>query len=116
MCTAVDDVHHGDGKHVAVGSADVPVERNSEIVGSCMCDSQGNSEDSVSTEIALGSSAVKLDHGLVDAPLVEDGHADDSGSYLVVDVGDSLEDALSAVAFRVTVTKLESLVLTCGCA
>ena len=111
MGSTVDDVHHRDWKHVAVGSADVAVERNVKVVGGGVSDSEGNTEDGVCSEVALGSGAVKFDHSLINSPLLKAGHSDDFRSDLLVDVGDSLENALSAVALRVSVTKLKSLVL-----
>ena len=99
---------------IGIGSTDVAVERNAEILSGGLRDSEGDTEDSVSSKIALGGGAVKLDHGLVDGPLLESGHAYDSGSDLVVDVVDSLKDALAAVALGIAVTKFKSLVLTGG--
>ena len=113
MGSTVDDIHHRNRKHVAVGSTDVAVERNVKVVGGGVSDSEGNTEDGVCAEVALGGGAVEFDHSLIDSPLLKAGHSDDFWSDLLVDVGDSLENALSAVALRVTVTKLKSLVLAC---
>ena len=96
---------------MAVGSAYVAVERNVKIVGGGVGDSEGNTEDGVRAEVALGSGAVEFDHSLIDGPLLKAGHSDDLRSDLLVDVGDSLENALSAVALRIAVAKLKSLVL-----
>ena len=75
--------------------------------------SEGNAEDGVSAEVALGCSAVKFDHGLVNSSLLEGAHADDCGSDLLVDVGDSLEDTLSAITLGVSVTEFEGFKFTC---
>ena len=115
MSTTVDDVHHRNREHIGVGSADVAVQRHVKIVCCCMCNCKAYAEDCVCAELALGRSAVEFDHGLVDRPLLESGHTDDSRSDNVIDVGNCLEHALSAVTALVTVTKLESLVLTCRC-
>ena len=74
--------------------------------------SQRHAQDSVSAELALCRSAVELEHLIVEAALVEHvptlkGRSDD-----IVDVGNSLQDALAAETILVTIAKLKSLVLT----
>ena len=112
MSTAVDDVHHRNGKGVGVCAADVAVERNVEGLGGSLCDCEGNAEDGVCAEVALGGGAVQLEHPHVDCTLLEDVAADECRSDHVVDVGNCLEGTLSEVAVLVAVTEFESLVLT----
>ena len=114
MSSAIDDIHHRNRKDMAVDAAEIPVKRHSEIVCGGLGYSEGNTENGVCSEVALGWSAVKLDHSHIDGPLVEGGHSDNFLGDLGVDVLYSLEYALSTVALRVSVAKLESLVLAGG--
>ena len=71
VCTTVDDVHHRNRKYISVGSADVAVKRHIEIVCCSVCNCKADAEDGVCAELALGRSAVELNHSLVDRPLLE---------------------------------------------
>ena len=113
VSTAVDDIHHRNREDIGVGAAEIPVERDLELSCSSLGNRERNTEDSVSTEVRLGRGAVELDHLLVDSPLLESIHSDDCGSNDIVDVLDSLENALAAVALGIAVAKLKSLVFTC---
>ena len=66
---AVDDVHHRDGKHLGVRTAEVFVERHSKLGGGGLGDGEGNAEDGIGTEVLLGGGAVEREHGRVDGGL-----------------------------------------------
>ena len=100
---AVDDVHHGNGQHLGVGAADVFVKRQTECIGGCVCDCEGNTEHGVGTELALVGCAVEGEHGFVDRELVAGVEADEFGSDDVVDIVDRFQDALAEVAGFVAV-------------
>ncbi len=110
MSTAVDDVHHGNGEHVAVAATDIFVEGEIEIVSGSLGNCERNAEDGVGAEVALGVGAVESEHGLVDLDLVKRAHALESLGDGAVDVGHSLGDTLAHVTVLVAVTELESLV------
>ena len=116
VCTTIDDVHHGHGQHVSIGTTDVAIQGHTEVVGSGASHSEGYTQDGVSTELALGGGAVELDHRHVDGALIKGIHTLNLGSDYLVNVLDSFQDALTTVTLLVTVTKLECLVLTSGCA
>ena len=116
MCAPVDDVHHGNGKHIGVATTDVFVEGKVEVVGSSLGNSEGNAEDGVCAEVRLGIGTVELEHSLVDGNLVEGAHTLEGFSDGAVYVGDSLEDTFAHVTALVAVTEFESLVHTGGCA
>ncbi len=107
---AVDDIHHRHGKRVGVHAADVAVKRQTEALGGGLGDGEGDAEDRVGTELALGGGAVKRQHLVVDSTLVAGAHADDVRGDDLVDVFDRLEDALAEVAALVAVAQFESLV------
>ena len=71
MGTTIDDVHHRNRQDIGIGSTDVTVEGNAKIFSSSLGNSQGNAENGICSEIALGGSSVKLDHGLVDSSLLK---------------------------------------------
>ena len=110
----VDDVHHRHRQYVGVGTADVAIEGDVEVLGSSLSHGERDAEDSVSAELALGLGAVKGDHLEVDLTLVEGAHTIELRGDDVVDVLNSLEDALTEVAALVSVTELESFVFPCG--
>ena len=114
--TAVDDVHHRNGQRLGVGTTDIAVERHAEVVGSGAGYGQRNAEDGVGAELRLGLRAVEGDHGLVDADLIGNVHADDGRGDHLIDVLHGVQHALAQVAALVAVAELEGLVLTRRCA
>lgn len=78
-------------------------------------DSQRHTKDGVCTELSLVWSAIKLGEELINLWLILDIDVllDESGSNDIVDVGYSLGDTLSTPLGLVSITELDSLVLTC---
>src|SRR3990172_5471422 len=62
MCPAVYDVHHRHRQCIRIYAADVPVQGNTKGCGGGLCRRQRHTEDCVCSQIALISSAVKLNH------------------------------------------------------
>ena len=91
----IDDVHHRYRQHVGIGTTDIAVEGDVEVLSSSLSDSERYTEDSVSTEVALGLRTIESDHLHVDLALVEDAHTVELRSDDIVDVFHSLEDALT---------------------
>ena len=116
VCAAVDDVHHRNGKNVCVATADVFVEGQVEVVGSCLCNSERYAEDGVCAEVALCVGAVKSEHGFVDGDLVESAHTYEGRCDRTVYISHCFEDAFAHVAALVAVAELKSFVDACGCA
>lgn len=98
MGSAVDDVESGARENV--GGLDtgklskVLVEGDALLGGSSLSDSNRNTEDGVSTELALVGSTIELDQEVVDLLLLSDLELglDELGCDDVVDICDSLED------------------------
>ena len=88
-------------------------ERQAEEISSSACDSHGNTKDSISAKAALVRCAIKLDHSAVDSDLIKRIHTLDSRCDDVVDIVDSLEDTLAAIALLVAIAKLHCLMDTC---
>ena len=109
---AVDDVHHRNGKDIGVGTADIAVERDIQIVGCSVRAGEGDTEDGVGTKVLLGRRSIEFDHLLVDGPLVEDAHAFDHGSDAFVDIGHGFQRAFAQVAALVAVTEFEGFIFT----
>ena len=106
--TAVQDVHHGNGKDVSVGAADVLVERELRLLRCGVSDSQGHTEDGVGTELGLVRSPVELDHGEVNSALLVGLETEDFLTDDIEHVLDGGQDALATVAFA-AVTQFDSL-------
>ena len=114
--TAVDDVHHRNGQRLGVRTADITIEGHAEVVGGGAGHGQRHAEDGVGAQLRLGRGAVEGDHGLVDAHLIGDVHADDGRGDHLVDVLHGVEHAFAQVTALVAVTKFERLVLAGRCA
>ena len=99
MRSTVDDIEGGSGEdegglHTREVS-EVLVERDTLLRSTRLSDSNGDTEDGVSPELALVGRAVELDQEIVDLLLLGNLEArlDQLGRDRVVDVGDGLEDA-----------------------
>src|SRR5215217_8253554 len=84
----------GTGRTWALGP---PVERQFARFSGGLGDGERHAEDGVGAELALVGGAVEIDHGLVDAELIEGIHALDFVENDSVDVFDGLADALAVV-------------------
>ena len=115
MSTTVDDVHHRNGECIGVAATDVAIQGQTQGVGSSLGSSQGDTEDGIGTELALGGCAVEGKHLIVESALVEHAVTLQGGSDDGVDILNSLQRTLAEVAVLVAVAKLQSLVLTGGC-
>ena len=112
VLSAVDDVQHGHGEGDVI-SADVLVDGDVVAHGTGPGDRKGHGDGGVPTEPLLVLSAVQLDHGLVDGPLVGGIHPGDPLGDLATDVLHGLEDAFTTVPVA-SVTELMGLPGTCG--
>ncbi len=110
----VHDVHVRNREDVAVGAADVAVQRLAGGLGGGVQGSQGDAEDGVGAETALVRGAVELDHGLVEGTLVGSVHADDLRSDLFVHGLDGVENTLALVHGLVAIAAFPSLGFTSG--
>jgi hypothetical protein len=97
MLAAIDDVHHRDGQDVGVRATDVTVEREFARFSGGLGDGERHAEDGIGAELALVRGAIEIDHGLIDAELIEGIHALDFFEDGGVDVFDGLGDALAVV-------------------
>ena len=112
VSATVENVHHRNGEHVGVRSAQVLVERKVGRVSGSVSGGQGDTEDGVGAQLALVVRAVELDHDLVDDALLAGVAAEHLLGDLLVDVLNSLENALAGVALLVAVAQLNGLELT----
>ena len=104
---AVEDVQKRQREQRRVIVGEVAVERLSRLGRGCVRDGERDAEDRVRAELRLVRCAVQVDHHLVDLALGVAGHADDLRRDRVPDVGDRLQDSLTAVARRVAVAQLD---------
>ncbi len=116
VSTTVNDVHHGNRENISVGAAQVAVQGHAQLCGSSLGNGQGNAQDGVGAQLALGRRTVQFDHGFVDGALLRGIHADDFRSNHLVHVVNSFQDTLAAIALFVAVAELKSLVFTGGSA
>jgi hypothetical protein len=112
--TAVHDVHVRDRQDVAVGAADVAVQRQLGALGRGVHGRERDAQDGVGAQTALVRGAVKIDHEVVECALVGGVHADDLRGDLLIDGLHRVEDALAHVNGLVAVAALPSLGLAGG--
>ena len=116
VSTTVHDVHVRNRQDVAVGAADVAVQRLARGFSGSIQSGQGHAEDGVGAQTALVRGAVELDHDLVESALIGSVHADDLRSDLFVHGLDGVEHTLAHVHGLVAVATLPSLGFTGGSA
>ena len=114
VSAAVHDVHVRNRQDVAVGAADVAVQRQVGGLSGCIQRGQGHAEDGVGAELALVRGAVELDHRVVESTLIGGIHADDLRSDDFVHGLDGVEHALALVTGLVAIATLPSLCGTGG--
>ena len=114
MGTTVEDVHHGDGKHVGSAATEVAVELLTRLHGCSLGAGEGDAEDGVGTETAFVGCAVHFNHLLVDGALLFDVHAAKLLVEDVVDIVDGLQDTFAHVDGFVVVAKFTGFVYACG--
>jgi len=116
VSATVHDVHVRNRQDVAVGAADVAVQRLARGFSGSIQSGQGHAEDGVGAQTALVRGAVELDHDLVESALIGSVHADDLRSDLFVHGLDGVEHTLAHVHGLVAVATLPSLGFTGGSA
>lgn len=94
----------------------VSVEWDTLLGGTSLSNGEGDTEDGVGTELSLVWGSIKLNEELVDGGLVGNGETGSNELWANdgVDVVDGLQDTLSSPLGLVTITELNSLVLTGG--
>ncbi len=116
----VDDVHHRHGHAVLAGSAvqigDMSVERHALRLGSSFCRGQRYSQNGVRAQAGLVLGAIELDHGTVQALLIDSILTHQQIPDRSVDVGYGFEYALTHIAALVTITQFQCFARARGCA
>ena len=107
MGTAVDDVHHGNGKGAGGKPPEIAVERQPVGVGRRPRRGHGDTEDRVGAELGLGGGAVEVDHPLVQRALVRGVQAQHLRCDAGHDVADGRENPFAAVALGALVAQLQ---------
>ena len=90
MGTAVDDIGHGHGKHLGVGTAKVVVQRLPKSCRSCLGVGHGDGKNGIGAELGLCGGVVEGQHGAIDRELVSGIKAEQDMADLAVDVLDRL--------------------------
>ena len=104
---AVENVHHGDGQTVGIGTAEEAVQGDAEAVGGSAGGSDGDREDGVGAEVGFVLGAVGGEHGGIHRVGVGGIHALQGIIDFGVDVFDCLGDTLAAETGLVAVAEFE---------
>ena len=85
------------------------------LCGSCLRNSQRDTEDGIGTELSLVWSSIKLDQELINLWLILDIDVllDESRTNDLIDVSNSLENTLPSPFGLISITEFDSLVLAC---
>ncbi len=116
MRAAIDDVHHRGWQNLGIDAAYILVKRLAQVFRSRAAAGHRCAKHGIRAEAGLVVGAVKVDKGVVYADLLQAVHAFKGLGNLVVDIGNSLGDALAAIAFFVAVAHFEGFATACGCA
>ena len=114
MGTAVDDVHHGDGKHLGIRAAQVFEEGQVKLHGGGFCHGQGDTQNGIGAQTGFVGRAVQVNHDFVNGGLKGSVMSRDFRSNEFVDVFHGLENALASVALGVSVAQLPGFMLSGG--
>ncbi len=112
--TAIDDVHHRHRHDRFAALADIFEKRQLLGIRSRMGRGQGNRQQRVGAEAALGLGAIQVDHDLIEAFLITGIVAQQRLPQYGIDVLDGLQHALAAIALRIPVTQLHRFARTGG--
>ena len=111
----VEDVHHGNGKHVGVGATQILVE--GKVCGLCgsLSNGQRNAQNCVSAQLTLVIGGVQSNHGLIDGALIGGVDTDNFFRNLFNNRLDSPQNTLAQVYGLVAIAALNRFPLTGGC-
>ncbi len=116
VCSAVDDVHHGDGENTGADAAQVAIERCAFGSGSSARERQRDSQNGIRSETALVGGSVQVDHHAVEFRLLCRVVAFQRLGDLAIDVGHGFRGPFAEVAVLITVPEFHSLMLAGGSA
>ena len=111
MRAAVNDIHHRHRQSVCAVAAEIAIQRLLSTVGGCARVGHRHRKQSISAKIRFIRRAIELDQFPIDASLVECVNAFQLAGDYVIDVRDSLQNSLAAIAFRVAIAELNGFVL-----
>jgi hypothetical protein len=97
---------------VGLCAPEVAPERQPDRIGSSARNGHRDAQDRVGAELRLRRGTVVVQHGLVDACLVERLRPDHLRRDLVHDVFDRFQNTLAEIAAGVSIAQLESFMLT----
>ena len=114
MSAAVDDVHHGGRHDLGVHSAEVLIQRQTEVFSCGARRGKGHAEHGVGAETGLVFGAVEIDEGVVHLYLTKCVEADDGFGDFTVHVFYGAGHALALVAALVAVAHFEGFAAAGG--
>ena len=106
MRTAVEDIHHGNRHDIGCCAAKIAIERLSGCLRRSTGACQRDREHRICAKARLIRRRIQLNHGMIDAALVEDLLSREGLRYFRIDVADSLPNAFTAVALWVRIPQL----------
>lgn len=114
MSTTVDDVHHRHGESIGVATTDIFVKGKIKIVGCSFCHCERNTENGISTEVALCFSTIKSKHCFVNLDLIKSAHANECIGDGAIHISNSFGYTFAHVTSFVSIAELKSFVNTGG--
>ena len=109
VSAAVDDVHHRHGQRHLARATEVAIQRQAGFLGSGAGHGHGDGQHGVGAQVGLVVGTVQLDQGTVDVGLLGGVQAQNGLGDLGVDVLDSFQHALAAIALGIAIAQLDGL-------
>ena len=116
MCAAVKNVHHGDRQNIGAHATQISIQRRFHGAGAGPGTGHGNRQNGIGAELRFIGSAIQLDHGIINAPLVSGVQPLQRVGDLGVDVAYRCLHAFAQITMLVAITQLHSFVLAGGSA
>ncbi len=116
MGTAVQDIHHGNWKAIAVYTTQETIERHAERYTGCPGSSNGDRQNGVGTKVGFILCAICLEHGGIDSIGIRGINSIDSAADFLIHMIYGLCDALAKIAGLVPVSQFQRLKFSGGCA
>ena len=112
--TAVQDVHHRDGKRARHGAAQIPEQGHVMICRSRARNGERHRQDRIGAQLSLVRSSVEIDERSIYSHLVGSEQSGERGCNPHDHALHRLFDSLPGVSVRITVAELERFMFACG--
>ena len=116
MSAAVEDIHHGNRKHISAGPADIAIQADSKRLGGRLCAGKRNAKNGVRPQTALVGGAVQFDQLPIDGGLIKHIFARQRSGNFAVHMRNRPGNALPQIAGSVLIPQFAGFINSSGSA